>query len=90
MVHDNVVTFLRDEYRHGFLLADPDKICTVAFLEHLAGFIEAQGRERCRHCDAIAAELTCQVQNASAGCGGCYRGDGGTPMTTSEYDGVGP
>jgi hypothetical protein len=63
MLHDNLVTFLREEYHDGNLRADPDQFCTVAFLEHLAGFIEAQAGARCRHCDAIAADLSRQVQN---------------------------
>jgi hypothetical protein len=63
MLRDSVVDFLRDEYRHGYLLVNPDQFCTVAFLEHLATFIERQGVARGLHADAIVADLTRQVRN---------------------------
>jgi hypothetical protein len=61
MPHDNVVDFLQHEYRAGFLLADPDQVCTVAFLEHLAQFIEAQCR--CLVCATVAADYAREVEN---------------------------
>jgi hypothetical protein len=63
MLHDNLVTFLRDEYRDGFLLMDPDEFCTVEFLTHLATFIEAQAGARCQHCDAVVSDYRRQVEH---------------------------
>jgi hypothetical protein len=63
MVDDDVVEFLQNEYRDGYLLADPHQVCSVAFLEHLATFIEAHGGERCRHCDALIADYNRQIAN---------------------------
>jgi hypothetical protein len=63
MLQDNIVTFLQDQYRGGYLLADPEQVCTVAFLENLVEFIEAHGGERCRHCDALIADYNRQIAN---------------------------
>jgi hypothetical protein len=53
-LRESVITFLREEYRHGTLRADPDQVCSLAFLDHLKTFIEAQ-EGTCRACAAVAA-----------------------------------
>ena len=63
MLHDNVVEFLQNEYREGFLLANPDQFCSVEFLEHLVGFIGAQAGVRCPRCDAVVSNYTRQIEN---------------------------
>jgi hypothetical protein len=45
-LHDQVVLFLAQEHRGGFLLADPVEVCTISFWEHLADFIASQDCER--------------------------------------------
>jgi hypothetical protein len=62
MLHDSLVTFLRQEHRNGTLRADPDQVCTVTFLEHLMRFIEEQ-KCQCLICDAVAADYARQVEN---------------------------
>src|SRR5688572_27406015 len=55
--------FCRTNIATATCLADPDQFCTVAFLEHLVTFIEAQSEGRCPRCDAVAADYTRQIEN---------------------------
>jgi hypothetical protein len=61
-LRDSLITFLRQEHRDGTLRADPDAFCSIAFLDHLTQFIEAQ-EGRCLACDAVAADFTRQIEN---------------------------
>jgi hypothetical protein len=63
MVQDNIMTFLQEEYRAGYLLADPYEVCTVLFLQHLLEFIEAQGGSQCPRCDAVVSDYSRQIAN---------------------------
>jgi hypothetical protein len=47
VLHDQLVVFMQQEHRGGFLLADPLTVCTIGFWEHLAEFIAVQDCERC-------------------------------------------
>jgi hypothetical protein len=35
-LHDQLVSFMQNEHRGGFLVADPLTVCTIGFWEHLA------------------------------------------------------
>jgi hypothetical protein len=65
MPQGNIVEFLHNEYRDGYLLADPDQFCTVGFLEHLCNFIEAQHGPGCPRCDAVVSDYRRQIENLS-------------------------
>jgi hypothetical protein len=62
MLRDSIVTFLRGEYRAGFLTVDPDEF-TVEFIEHLATFCAAQSGGPCPRCDAVVADYGRQIRN---------------------------
>jgi hypothetical protein len=60
-MQDNLFEFLQNEHRAGFLLVPPEQF-TLAFLEHLSTFIETQHGPNCPRCDAMASDLSRQVQ----------------------------
>jgi hypothetical protein len=62
-MQDNLFAFLQNEFRSGFLLADPLQICSVAFLEHLSDFIEAQHGPNCPRCDAVVSDYRRQLRH---------------------------
>jgi hypothetical protein len=62
-LHDNLVLFPQQEYRGGFLLADPATVCTLGFYEHLAAFIAAQACPCCTVQVMRITELSRHVAN---------------------------
>ena len=63
-LHDQIiVVFLKNEYRGGFLLADPLTACTITFIEHLSKFIAAQACERCPQIETQIAHLNRAIAN---------------------------
>jgi hypothetical protein len=76
-LHDQLVVFLQQEHRGGFLLADPLTVCTLGFWEHLAGFIAAQ---ECPHCHKLTtqiADLKRQIAHCQRWLRWCTRFRGG-------------
>jgi hypothetical protein len=62
-LHDQVVVFMQNEHRGGFLLADPVEVCTIGFCDHLAAFIAGQDCERCHQFEARIADLNREIAN---------------------------
>ena len=62
-LHDQLVVFMQEEHRGGFLLADPLIVCTISFWEHLAEFIASQDCERCPQLDTRIAHLSREITN---------------------------
>jgi hypothetical protein len=62
-LHDQLVVFMQQEHRGGFLLADPLTTWTISFWEHFAAFISAQDRERCHQLEAKVANLNREIAN---------------------------
>jgi len=62
-LHDQLVVFMQEEHRGGFLLADPLTVCTISFWEHFADFIAAQDCERCYQFEARIANLNREIAN---------------------------
>jgi hypothetical protein len=62
-LHDQLVLFLAQEHRGGFLLADPVEVCTISFWEHLADFVASQDCERCHQLETRIAHLNRAVAN---------------------------
>jgi hypothetical protein len=60
-LHDQILLFLQNEHRDGFLLADPVEVCTIGFFEHLAEFIDAQPCERRQVLETRIAKLNCRL-----------------------------
>jgi hypothetical protein len=63
VLHDQLVVFMQQEHRGGFLLADPLTVCTIGFWEHLAEFIAVQDCERCHQLEARIANLNREIAN---------------------------
>jgi hypothetical protein len=63
MLQGNIFQFLQQEFRDGYLLMPPEEFCSVAFLEHLVGFIEAEAGARCPRCDAVVSDYSRQIAN---------------------------
>jgi hypothetical protein len=63
-MQDNLFEFLQNEHRAGFLQVPPEQF-TLAFLEHLAQFIEAQHGPQCPRCDAVVSDYRRQIENLS-------------------------
>jgi hypothetical protein len=62
-LHDQLVVFMQEEHRGGFLLADPLTVCTISFWEHPAEFIASQDCERYPQLDTRIAHLNREVWN---------------------------
>jgi hypothetical protein len=76
-LHGQLVVFLQEEHRGGFLLADPLTVCTIGFWEHLAEFIAAQAFDACHERDVRWAELTRQLAHCQRWLRWCTRFRGG-------------
>jgi hypothetical protein len=62
-LHDQLVLFMQEEQRGGFLLANPLTVCTIGFWEHLADFIAAQDCERCPQLETRITHLNHEIAN---------------------------
>jgi len=62
-LYDQLVVFMQEEHRGGFLLADPLTVCTISFWEHISDFITAQECERCHQRDLRIADLNREIAN---------------------------
>jgi len=68
-LHDQLVVFMWEEHRGGFLLADPLTVCTLGFWEHPADFIAAQ---ECPHCHELTTQIV-DLKRQIANCQRCLR-----------------
>jgi hypothetical protein len=62
-LHDQLVIFMQEEHRCGFLLAVPLTVCTIGFWEHISEFIASQACERCPQLEARVAHLNREIAN---------------------------